>query len=178
MSDCVTNCEVPPCSRLDLRMLAQEFRRKINLKGSFLDVIGLLDLLPNLFPGKNIAYDVMDDITWDKKLNKNAHAFYRLDKRIIYIRESIFERACQGKGRDRFTIAHEIAHAMLLDEAKINFNRYSGKLPCYKDPEWQANCLAGELLIPYELCKDMSVDEIVKKCGVSYEAARYQKSHF
>lgn len=113
-----------------------------------------------------------------EKLNKNAHAFYRLDKRIIYIRESIFERACQGKGRDRFTIAHEIAHAMLLDEAKINFNRSSGKLPCYKDPEWQANCLAGELLIPYELCKDMSVDEIVKKCGVSYEAARYQKSHF
>ena len=82
MSDCVTNCEVPPCSRLDLRMLAQEFRRKINLKGSFLDVIGLLDLLPNLFPGKNIAYDVMDDITWDKKLNKNAHAFYRLDKSV------------------------------------------------------------------------------------------------
>lgn len=179
MSDCVTNCEVPPCSRLDLRMLAQEFRRKINLKGPFLDIIGLLDLLPSLFPGKNITYDVIDDITWDRYLNKNAHASYNLEKKVIYIRESIFERACQGKGRDRFTIAHEIAHAMLLEKAKINFNRSSSnKIPSYKDPEWQANCLAGELLIPYERCKNMSVDEIVKNCGVSYQAARYQKNHF
>ena len=179
MSDCVTNCEVPPCSRLDLRMLAQEFRRKINLKGPFLDIIGLLDLLPSLFPGKNITYDVIDDITWDRYLNKNAHASYNLEKKVIYIRESIFERACQGKGRDRFTIAHEIAHSMLLEKAKINFNRSSSnKIPSYKDPEWQANCLAGELLIPYERCKNMSVDEIVKNCGVSYQAARYQKNHF
>ena len=179
MSDCVTNCEVLPCSRLDLRMLAQEFRRKINLKSPFLDIIGLLDLLPSLFPGKNIAYDIIDDITWDRYLNKNAHASYDLEEKIIYIRESIFERACQGKGRDRFTIAHEIAHAMLLEKAKINFNRSSSnKIPSYKDPEWQANCLAGELLIPYEMCKNMSVDEIVKNCGVSYQAARYQKNHF
>jgi Zn-dependent peptidase ImmA (M78 family) len=160
-------------------MLAQEFRRKINLKGPFLDIIGLLDLLPSLFPGKNITYDVIDDITWDRYLNKNAHASYNLEKKVIYIRESIFERACQGKGRDRFTIAHEIAHAMLLEKAKINFNRSSSnKIPSYKDPEWQANCLAGELLIPYERCKNMSVDEIVKNCGVSYQAARYQKNHF
>lgn len=177
MSDCAANCEVPPCSRRDLRRLAYEFRKKFHLNGEYLNVPKLLELLPFLFSG--IDYDIVDDETWDREFGKETHASYIMEKnKVIYIRNSIYERACIGKGRDRFTIVHEIAHAILLDETKIKFNRSSGKLPCYKDPEWQANCLAGELLIPYELCKDMSVDEIVKKCGVSYEAARCQKSHF
>mgnify|MGYP000952505712 FL=1 len=47
------------------------------------------------------------------------------------------------------------------------------------DPEWQANAFAGELMAPYDLVKNMSVEEISEKCGMSMTAAsiQYRKYH-
>jgi Zn-dependent peptidase ImmA (M78 family) len=75
------------------------------------------------------------------------------------------------------TITHEFAHYLLHDEA-IGLARVmeGEKLKPYHDPEWQAKAFAGEFLIPAHLISNLSIDEIVIKCGVSYEAARYQRS--
>lgn len=42
------------------------------------------------------------------------------------------------------------------------------------NPEWQANTFAAELMAPFSLIKDMSIEEIMEKCGISRQAATIQ----
>ena len=44
--------------------------------------------------------------------------------------------------------------------------------PAYKDPEWQAKALAGELMMPRNLIKNYTIEQIAQKCGVSIEGAK------
>ena len=94
----------------------------------------------------------------------------------IKIRGDIYDGACNGNGRDRMTIAHEFAHFIMLCICGFELARtFDGKEPpIYCNPEWQAKCLAGELMIDSSLVKNMTIYEIRDKCGVSYDAARIQ----
>lgn len=170
--------EVPPMSRGDLREIAQNLRTKLGITTPYFPITRLLESMWSLF---GIDYDYIDDIEWDRTFGKAVHAQYDLDKKTIFIKESVYIRANENRGRDRFTIAHEIAHAILINNNKVKFCRTAQdilKIPLYKNPEWQADCLAGELLVPYSLCKNMSEMEIVRKCGVTYSAAHIQKIKF
>ena len=93
----------------------------------------------------------------------------------IRIREDVYERACNGYGRDRLTMAHELGHLLLHRAETITFAREDGDIPPYKDPEWQANVFAGELLAPYEYIKDMSVIDIARYYGITEKAASIQR---
>lgn len=170
--------EVPPMSRGDLRKIAQSLRNLLNVKTSYFPIIGLLESMDVLF---GIDYDYIDDKEWDKRYGKHVHAQYDLDKKTIFIKESVYERANKNYGRDRFTIAHEISHAILISDNKVKFCRVdknAEQIPLYKNPEWQADCLAGELLVPYSLCRNMSEMQIVTECAVTRSAAHIQKSKF
>ena len=50
------------------------------------------------------------------------------------------------------------------------------KLKPFEDPEWQADCCGGELLMYHPLIKGLSEDEIAEKCGVTPKAAKTQFS--
>ncbi len=171
-----SNYEVAPCSRLDLRNYAKQLRQTLGIDTPYFPICQLLEVLPNF----GIQYDYIDDATWDFVYGKDNHARYDLTTKTISVKESVYERALQNHGRDRYTIAHEIAHALLLDGNNITLNRASTdkQSKLYTNPEWQADCLAGELLMPQHLCKNMSVEEIIVSCAVSYEAANYQKRKF
>lgn len=171
-----SNYEVPPVSRADLRNYAKSLRDGLGIKTVCFPIINLLEAMFEI----GIHYDVIDDGEWDQMHGDNEHAEYNLTTHIISIKESVFVRAVNGHGRDRFTIAHEISHALLLDDKDIRVakNRGERQSPIYKNPEWQADCLAGELLIPYHLCKNMNLLEIVEQCQVSIDAAQFQKSKF
>lgn len=93
----------------------------------------------------------------------------------IRIREDVYERACNGYGRDRLTMAHELGHLLLHRAETITFAREDGDIPPYKDPEWQAIAFAGELLAPYEYIKDMSVIDIASHYGITEKAASIQR---
>ncbi|MFR8644446.1 MAG: ImmA/IrrE family metallo-endopeptidase [Monoglobus pectinilyticus] len=71
------------------------------------------------------------------------------------------------------TVMHEIAHYLLLcvNGVKLqrNFNKQVVKAYC--DPEWQAKCLAGEIMIPAHLVAGMDLFDVIEKCGVSRDAA-------
>lgn len=178
MVDYSSAFEVPPMSRGDLRKIAQSLRNLLNVKTPYFPIIGLLESMDVLF---GIDYDYIDDVEWDKRYGKHVHAQYDLDKKTIFIKESVYERANQNYGRDRFTIAHEIAHAILISDNKVKFCRVdksAERIPLYKNPEWQADCLAGELLVPYSLCRNMSEMQIVRECAVTRSAAHIQKSKF
>jgi Zn-dependent peptidase ImmA (M78 family) len=99
----------------------------------------------------------------------------------IRLREDVYDRACDGHGRDRMTVAHEIGHFLLHDQPA--FSRRSGKrkgpLPAFRSAEWQASCFGAELLIfPEGLTAQMTAGDIATMRGVSKIAAQYQLDHY
>lgn len=88
------------------------------------------------------------------------------------IREDVYEGAIKGNPRDRFTLCHELGHYFLHQPESISYAR--GNIPAYRNPEWQANTFAAELMAPYDLVKNMSANEIAEKCGMSRQAAEIQ----
>lgn len=112
------------------------------------------------------------------ELEENEHAVTDIITKTIKIRSDVYEGACNGVGRDRMTIAHEFAHFITLCVCGFRLARSFGDvdIPPYRDPEWQAKCLAGELMIDSDLVKGMSSSEVSEKCGVSFDAADFQLS--
>ena len=112
------------------------------------------------------------------ELEENEHAVTDIITKTIKIRSDVYEGACNGVGRGRMTIAHEFAHFITLCVCGFRLARSFGDvdIPPYRDPEWQAKCLAGELMIDSDLVKGMSSSEVSEKCGVSFDAADFQLS--
>ncbi len=95
---------------------------------------------------------------------------------VMRIRRDVYERAIKGNPRDRFTLCHELGHYILHQPDNMSYAR--GEVPRYQDPEWQANTFAAELMAPYDLVKDFSVDELMEKCGMSHQAATIQYKEY
>ena len=160
-------------SRRELRLLANQIRKNLGLEEQlYFPVVELFDRLPDIYDG--LECQVVNDF----ELPINVHGLTDITSKTIKIKESVYDNACKGNGRDRMTILHEIAHYLTLGELNYSLARSfeEEKVPTYCDPEWQAKCLAGELMMPAQKIKDMSVEEIMDKCGVSYDAAKYQLS--
>lgn len=170
----MTNYKVEAKSRADLRKLAHKLREYLCLDDVlYFPIVELLDVLTELFEDFN--YEIVED----NVLPKKVHADTDIRTGLIRIKESVYEGACNGKGRDRMTIAHEIAHFFTLCFCgfKVQRNFDNSKIPPYCDPEWQAKCFAGELMVPAHRVKGMTALEIANRCGVSYEAACVQYKH-
>lgn len=162
---------VEPMSRSEIRTLARLLRTKLNLENEiYFPIVELLDVMCKLFP--KFSYEIVED----NALPHNVHADTEVFNHHIRIKESVYEGAIDGNGRDRMTIAHEIGHYFMLCCCGVSFQRNfdPGYVPTFKSPEWQAKCFAGELLVDAILVKDMTVIEIVEQCGVSITAANYQ----
>lgn len=95
---------------------------------------------------------------------------------VMKIRSDVYERAIKGVPRDRFTLCHELGHYLLHRPEFMSYAR--GDVPRYKNPEWQANTFAGELMAPYDLAKNMTVEEIMEKCEMSRQAATIQYNEY
>lgn len=162
-------------SRAEIRELAAHYRERLGLTNvAYVDIVSLLELVfPRLFSkyGFDYSYETRD-------VMGNNHGLTDPRTGKITIREDVYERACQGKGRDRMTIAHELAHFLLHDGVTIGLARAGDdeSVPAYCDPEWQATCFAAEFLMGAEVIRNMEPEQIAKQCGVSLEAAAYQKA--
>lgn len=75
------------------------------------------------------------------------------------------------------TITHEFAHFITLIFLGFELARTFECVEIYEDPEWQAKCLAGELMMPASKIKKMSIKEIQEHYHVTEEAAKIQKKH-
>lgn len=164
---------VEPRSRSDLRRLAKSIRQVLGYENQLnFPIVDLLDVFEETLEG--FTYSVVPD----DELPPNKHADTNVYTGEIRIKESVYEGARRGNGRDRMTIAHEFAHFMTLCFLGFKLSRTvsGGRLRAYEDPEWQAKCLAGELMVPYDLVAGMDAAEVAMKCGVSESAAEYQLS--
>lgn len=167
MSDYV----VEPKSRGQLRNLANAFRDKLGLHDVlYFPIVELLDLMGEFF--KDFSYEIVPDTEFPPEIHGDTNIL----KNHIRIKESIYLGACNGNGRDRMTIAHEVGHYITLCFCGFSFQRnFEQKaVQAYESPEWQAKCFAGELLVPAHLTYSLTPEEIEDKCGVSYAAACYQ----
>ena len=118
------------------------------------------------------------EVVEEDELEPGVHAVTDILTKTIKIRCDVYDGACDGCGRDRMTLAHEFAHFITLSVCGFKQNRSfsDDKIPAYCDPEWQAKCMAGELMIDSDFVKGMSAEEVSKTCGVSLAAARMQLS--
>lgn len=161
-------CE--PISRNALREYVYKIRKELGLeKKLYFPIVNFLEIMPEIF--QDFSFQIVED----DEMESYKHAETDVNNEIIYIKQSVYNGACEGNGRDRFTIAHEIGHYLLLSVSKVKFSRTSSTPKVYEDPEWQANVFAGELLVPHHLIKRYKRPEtIAKKCGVSISAALLQ----
>lgn len=163
-------------SRNDLRVFSNMLRRKLRLENEIkIPIIELLDIFCEVF--ESFSYEIVPD----DELPCDIHAETDVLSCHIKIKESVYDGACDGNGRDRMTIAHEIGHALMLCcygfKLQLHRNFSGGEIKPYNDPEWQAKCFAGEFMVNYELTKNMTPEQIAISCGISLEAARYQYNH-
>lgn len=169
----MARCLAAPLSRMDIRKMARVIRKiagEDNVR--YFDIVKFLDItLPKIDPDFNFIVE-------DKERLGDCHGLTYPDKNEIHIREDVYNRALEGSGRDRLTMAHELFHLLQHEKHNISYARVDNNclVKKYRDPEWQADAFGGELLIPTHLVKGLNADEIVRDCGVSYKAAYYQIS--
>ena len=160
-----------PCSREYIRSMTRHLRKIFKTEDRlYFPVMGLLESLHEL--SKSFYIDVVAD----KDLPINMEANTDVLNHVITMRQSVYDGAFGGNGRDRFTISHEIGHYLLphVFGVRLQRNLPDARLRKYEDPEWQADVFAGELLMPWHLVQGMDAVEIMEKCGVSWDAANVQ----
>lgn len=156
-----------PTSNSQLRKYAKRIRKMFNCDEEL--YFPVLKILDYLMDEGAIIFQILDDN--DPYFLENELAKFDFYENCIYAKESVYLEAIQDIGRSRFTLTHELAHYILL--RLLNFESYTmDSAPlAFQDPEWQANTLARELLIPYDLSKNLSILEIIDECKVSEECA-------
>jgi len=104
----------------------------------------------------------------------------------IKIRETVYEKAVNGDRACLGFICHEMCHFILIhmigacpviysDKIGISYTRAfkDKELPRHKSMEWQTMALCGEIMIPYEKCKNYSFEQIVSLTDSSNEQTKY-----
>ncbi|MDC7289575.1 ImmA/IrrE family metallo-endopeptidase [Blautia schinkii] len=165
------NVAAEPLSRKKIGAFAYELRRMMKFENTpFFPIVHFIEwVLANPESGMDfeiVPEDEMSDTYGTTNTGKNK----------MIIREDVYNRAVQGNPRDRFTLCHELGHYLLHQPENISYAR--GDIPAFRNPEWQANTFAAELMAPGYLIQNMSVSEIVEKCGVSRQAAEIQKKSY
>ncbi|MHC8516704.1 ImmA/IrrE family metallo-endopeptidase [Sporosarcina sp. ITBMC105] len=160
-----------PASRKKIREATNTIREMFDLKDElYFPVVKFLEWgMPEF--DKKINFEILP---FNKLPNRYAVTFPK--KNLIYIREDVYDAAAEGIGRDRFTIAHEIGHYVMHRPGNIELARSENvdSIPAYKDPEWQVNVFAAELLAPPSIISGLTVAEIAECCGVSHTVGRIQ----
>jgi len=160
-----------PTSRLKIRNIVSFIRKQFELHDEkHFPVVHFLEFgLTQIDEDFNYEVVTLNELPFD-------YARTYPEKRQIVIREDVYLNALNGIGRDRFTIAHEIGHYILHRPKMLGLarNNKQEKVPKFKDPEWQANTFAGELLAPPNIIRGLVAKEISEQCGVSMKVANIQ----
>lgn len=154
----------------DIRLSADNVRQILEIGDApqDMDIGSLLDTLSVKY---SITYDVLDasDMPHPK-----IEACWDPESVAMYIRDDVFVKACSNEPRARFTVMHELGHALLSHRRTINRTGNHRAPKVYEDSEWQANQFAAEFLMPLAVIKKHKLNtatEIEKHFNVSSQAA-------
>ncbi|MBQ6285600.1 MAG: hypothetical protein IJK67_04750 [Bacilli bacterium] len=158
-----------PQSREDFRKFAKAIRRRYGYDKE------LYFPIEKLFDQISVDFDFEYELVDDSEFKPNEFAITALNENKVYFKASLYEKAMKGDGFGRMTLAHELEHILSFKLFGIQlYRKIHPNDKAYKDPEWHAKCFGGELLMNYELTSELSVEEIVNKCGVTVDAATYR----
>lgn len=163
--------KVSPRRKNDIFLIAENIRSVFQLNGPYVPIENIYEVMPELLTGFNYEIVPYEDMGSDEGITYPS-------KQLILIREDVYDGACAGNSRDRFTMAHELGHLFLHQDVK--FSRDESKVPpkIYMDSEWQADCFASGFLIDAKVLRNCrSIAEISRTFGISYSAAerRFEK---
>lgn len=162
--------KAPPLSRDDLKRITSKIRNTFQINSHYFPVDVALEFVHLLADGYRYEVVTIEDMG-------DNHGLTHYNDRLIQIREDVYDGACNGVGRDRMTIAHEIGHAILHTDS-LRSARDFGAIKRFEDPEWQAMAFAGHLLIPDTAIQIHDEAELTRICGVSNDAARVAVNTF
>jgi hypothetical protein len=154
----------------DIRLSADNVR-KILAIGDDLQKINVGLFLDNLSVEYGITYDVLEH---HEMPHPDVEACCDPSSMTMYIRSDVFESGCWQDPRSRFTVMHELGHALLGHERTINRQKPEHETKIYEDSEWQANQFAAEILMPLDVIKKYSLNsalDIQTHFNVSFLAA-------
>lgn len=167
--------ETKPLTRETIRSFVPYYRELFDVPhtGPF-PVLEALEKIPDVFKGSR--YEIVEDGELEPKVMAQCTP-NELGGFTIKIKESVYVGAYEnGVGAFLGFINHEICHVFLFFIGYTPIYKCSfenNELPAYSSVEWQAKALNGEVMIPYDECKNMSKKEIIKKYHVSDSFADY-----
>lgn len=154
----------------EIRVSANNVRRILEIGDAPQDIdVGLL--LDRLSVKYSITYDVLEP---GEMPHEDVEACWDPESMTMHIRSDVFEKACWGDPRARFTIMHELGHGLLGHRRTINRSGADRQPKVYEDSEWQANQFAAELLMPLDVIRSQKLNtatKIERHFRVSYQAA-------
>ena len=166
--------ETKPTNRKELRACAALFRVICDFTpDECIDPIVLLDRLPDLEGFEDVRYEIV----YGNELPKNVPAQCTLtdDGYLIQIKDTVYIGAHVKKtGGHRMHIMHEIMHVFAdkLGFKPIFSRQLTKDTPVYCRLEWIVMALAGEVMMPYDATKGMTVEQLKNTYGVSDAAAK------
>ncbi|HEX2752124.1 MAG TPA: hypothetical protein VHP34_03270, partial [Alphaproteobacteria bacterium] len=162
--------EALPLSRTQIREFATDIRKMLGLQSvPQVDVAQLVEIiLPQVIPDFYLDVRTMEEMG-------NKHGEANPSEKMICLRDDVYDGVVRGVGRDRLTALHEVGHVLLHTPDRIVLCRAEGTLARFKDPEWQADCFAGEFLASHLFvgqCRH--AEDLSQLTGVSIAAAKVQ----
>lgn len=119
------------------------------------------------------AVEIVDDY-----ILANEEGLTFPDDKKILLRNSVYESACDGDGRSRFTIAHEIGH-LFLHQNQTAYARSNSPHPIYQDSEWQADVFSSFFLVdPKFVHPSMTASDIAREFDITITAAKVWVSKY
>jgi Zn-dependent peptidase ImmA (M78 family) len=156
---------VPPRSKDNIASNAGIMRKFLRLENKqYFPVVEVYETLDLLYKEARFEVLEMHEMGGD-------HGRTYPDRNLIYIREDVYERACAGEARDRFTMCHELGHLMM--HRGVALSRIDPENPpkIYRNSEWQADTFASHLMMPKDLIATCtSLDIAMTTFGTSQEA--------
>lgn len=163
-----------PLSRNNIKQIAHAVRAIVGWEHeAYFPILPFIELvLPQIEPDFQLIVEPVEKMG-------DCHGLTYPDKKIIKLRSDVYDRAEEGSGRDRLTVAHELFHLLQHGNENISFARMGNEkeIPIYRNPEWQANVFGGELLAPSSMIQGLSAEKVAHDFGISLQAARTQLRH-
>jgi|SRR5579864_1648348 len=166
--------QVPPLSRRKIRERADDIRSALKSKSPYFPIIDVVEFtMPKAVDAFVLEVWTVDEMR--SEYGGDTHAMTYPNELRMILREDVYLGAKKNKGRDRFTIAHELGH-LVLHQFVGMARRLPTEVLAFENSEWQADAFAAEILMPLPYVLQCStVQEIVETFQVSYEAARIRR---
>ena len=165
--------EVPPRSRRELTQDAHAIHTHVGYRGH--GPFPIVRFVERVLP---VVYDGFELVVESEDAMGGRFGLTYPDKRLIVLREDIYDTAVEGKPFARMTVAHEVGH--LLEHCGIPVamacRPADAELSPYRNSEWQANAFAGALLMPACRIVGMQTQAVASVYGVTQAAADVQTS--